>query len=138
MRWIIGSSLHYRRLVLGRRRRPARPRDLAAQDGRRGRAAGLRAPRVEVQTEALGLSAEEVENLITKPMEQEFFNGMAWLHDPLGLGARTVAVELIFEPGTDPSGPPGGAGAAHHGARAARTCPSRPPSSSRRRRPAGS
>ena len=35
--------------------------------------------RVEVQTEAIGLSAEEVENLITNPMEQEFFNGMPWL-----------------------------------------------------------
>src|SRR3954469_24811554 len=35
--------------------------------------------RVDVQVEALGLSAEEVENLITNPMENEFFNGIPWL-----------------------------------------------------------
>ena len=33
-------------------------------------------PYVEVQTEALGLSAEEVEQLITVPMEQDLLNGV--------------------------------------------------------------
>jgi Cu/Ag efflux pump CusA len=60
-------------------------------------------PRVEIQTEALGLSAEEVENLITNPMEQEFFNGMPWL-DKIRSDSITglSSIELIFEPGTDP------------------------------------
>src|ERR671935_2184687 len=54
--------------------------------------------RVEIQTEALGLSAEEVENLITNPMEQEFFNGIPWLakirSDSIpGLSS----IELIFD-----------------------------------------
>jgi Cu/Ag efflux pump CusA len=58
--------------------------------------------RVELQTEALGLSPEEVEQLITNPMEQEFFNGMPWLHkirssSILGLSS----VEMIFEPGAN-------------------------------------
>ena len=36
---------------------------------------------VEVQTEALGLSAAEVEQLITVPMEQDLLNGVAFLDD---------------------------------------------------------
>ena len=36
-------------------------------------------PYVEIQTEALGLSAEEVEQLITVPMEQDLLAGVAWL-----------------------------------------------------------
>ncbi|MFE9691613.1 efflux RND transporter permease subunit [Micromonospora sp. NPDC005806] len=59
--------------------------------------------RVDVQVEALGLSAEEVENLITNPMENEFFNGIPWLAK---LESRTLpglsSMEMTFEPGTDP------------------------------------
>jgi Cu/Ag efflux pump CusA len=33
-------------------------------------------PYVEIQTEALGLSAEEVEQLITVPMEADLLNGV--------------------------------------------------------------
>ena len=59
--------------------------------------------RVEVQTEAIGLSAEEVENLITNPMEQEFFNGMPWLDKIRSDSIPGLSsVEMIFEPGTDP------------------------------------
>ncbi|MDI6777215.1 MAG: efflux RND transporter permease subunit [Syntrophales bacterium] len=59
--------------------------------------------RVEVQTEALGLSPEEVENLITNPMEQEFFNGMPWLHKIRSKSLPGLSsIEMIFEPGTDP------------------------------------
>ncbi|GAB3849621.1 efflux RND transporter permease subunit [Dactylosporangium cerinum] len=59
-------------------------------------------PRVEVQTEALGLSAEEVEQLITNPMEQEFFNGLPWLSRIRSNSFPGLSsIELIFEPGTD-------------------------------------
>ncbi|MBT8339980.1 MAG: efflux RND transporter permease subunit, partial [Desulfatitalea sp.] len=59
--------------------------------------------RVQVQTEALGLSPEEVENLITNPMEQEFFNGMPWLHKIRSKSLPGLSsIEMIFEPGTDP------------------------------------
>ncbi|MGH2726422.1 MAG: efflux RND transporter permease subunit, partial [Actinomycetota bacterium] len=59
-------------------------------------------PTVEVQTEALGLSAVEVEQLITAPMEQDLLNGVAFLD---AIRSESVAglssIELIFEPGTD-------------------------------------
>jgi Cu/Ag efflux pump CusA len=103
MRWIIGSSLRYRRLVL------AAAVVLLVAGISQLRTADVEGlpdfgpTRVEVQAEALGLSAEEVENLITNPMEQEFFNGMPWLaairSDSLPGLSR---MELVFEPGTDP------------------------------------
>ncbi|MBU0499394.1 MAG: efflux RND transporter permease subunit [Gammaproteobacteria bacterium] len=59
-------------------------------------------PRVEIQTEALGLSAEEVEQLITVPLEQDLLNGVAWLES---IESKSVpgmsSVELTFEPGSD-------------------------------------
>lgn len=59
-------------------------------------------PTVEIQTEALGLSAAEVEQLITAPLEADLLNGVAWVDDirsesVLGLSSVT----MIFEPGTD-------------------------------------
>jgi Cu/Ag efflux pump CusA len=59
------------------------------------------APTVQVQTESLGLSAPEVEQLITVPMEQELLNGVK--------GVQTIrsdsisglsSIELVFAPGT--------------------------------------
>ena len=48
-------------------------------------------PYVEIQTEALGLSADEVEQLITVPLEADLLNGVALLDDdPLRVGARAV------------------------------------------------
>ena len=59
-------------------------------------------PYVEIQTEALGLSAAEVEQLITVPLEADLLNGVAWLDV---IRSRSVAglsaIELVFEPGTD-------------------------------------
>ena len=58
--------------------------------------------KVDVHTEALGLSPEEVENLITNPMEQEFFTGIPWLHKIRSKSAPGLsAVEMIFEPGAN-------------------------------------
>jgi Cu/Ag efflux pump CusA len=58
-------------------------------------------PQVQVQTEALGLSVEEVEQLITVPLEDEF-NGLAYLDR---LRSQSVpglsSIELTFKPGTD-------------------------------------
>ncbi|MFQ5932223.1 MAG: efflux RND transporter permease subunit, partial [Nitrospiraceae bacterium] len=60
-------------------------------------------PLVEVQTEALGLSAAEMEALITVPLEADLLNGVAWLDQ---IYSETVvglsSILLVFEPGTDP------------------------------------
>ncbi|HJV12934.1 MAG TPA: efflux RND transporter permease subunit, partial [Propionibacteriaceae bacterium] len=59
-------------------------------------------PYAEIQTEALGLSAEEVEQLITVPMEQDLLNGVEGVDvirsDSLpGLSS----IVMVFQPGTD-------------------------------------
>jgi CzcA family heavy metal efflux pump len=59
-------------------------------------------PTVEIQTEALGLSAAEVEELITVPLEQDLLNGVAWLESIRSESIPGLSrVEMIFEPGTD-------------------------------------
>ncbi len=56
---------------------------------------------VEIQTEALGLSAQEVEELITAPMEADLLNGVAWLKDIRSESVPGLSsVRLTFEPGT--------------------------------------
>jgi hypothetical protein len=56
---------------------------------------------VEVRTEALGLSATEVEQLITVPLEQDLLNGIAFMdeiHSQSLPGLSSVV--MVFEPGT--------------------------------------
>jgi Cu/Ag efflux pump CusA len=59
-------------------------------------------PLVQIQTEALGLSAAEVEQLITLGLEQDLLNGVPWLeriHSSSQPGLSVI--DLVFEPGTD-------------------------------------
>ena len=59
-------------------------------------------PYVEIQTEALGLSAEEVEQMITVPMEQDLLAGVAWLDVIRSESVPGLSSILVyFEPGTD-------------------------------------
>lgn len=59
-------------------------------------------PLVEVQTEALGLSAAEVEQLITVPLEQDLLVGVPFLEDIESVSLPGLSsVVLTFEPGTD-------------------------------------
>lgn len=101
-RWMVGSSLKFKVLVLavavalmalGIYQLRSMPVETFPE---------FMPTRVEVQTEALGLSAEEVEQLLTNPLEQEFFNGVPWL---AGLRSSSLpglsSIEMIFEPGTD-------------------------------------
>ena len=58
---------------------------------------------VEVQTEALGLSAEEVEQLLTVSLEQDLLNGIAFLDEIWSESMPGLSrVVCVFEPGTDP------------------------------------
>ena len=57
---------------------------------------------VEVQTEALGLAAAEVEQLITVPLEQDLLAGVAYLDDIESVSLPGLSsVVMTFEPGTD-------------------------------------
>jgi CzcA family heavy metal efflux pump len=59
-------------------------------------------PYVEIQTEALGLSAEEVEQLVTVPLEADLLNGtkgVSVLRSESVDGESSIV--LLFEPGTD-------------------------------------
>ena len=62
----------------------------------------FKSPYVEVQTEALGLSAIEVEQLVTAPLEADLLNGVAFLDE---IRSESVAglssIQMFFEPGTD-------------------------------------
>jgi Cu/Ag efflux pump CusA len=102
MRWILGSSLRFGRLVIalavglivfGVAQLKSAPTDVYPE---------FMPPSVEIQTEALGLSAQEVEQLITVPLEQDLLNGVPWL-DKIHSTSRPglSAIDLTFQPGTD-------------------------------------
>ena len=58
-------------------------------------------PRVEIQTPCLGLTAQEVESLVTVPLEQAF-NGMDSLDIMRSKSLPDLSsIELLFKPGTD-------------------------------------
>jgi len=59
-------------------------------------------PYVEIQTESLGLSAEEVEQLITVPMEQDLLNGVPWVDTIRSDSVPGLSsIVITFQPGTD-------------------------------------
>ena len=64
---------------------------------------GTSPPTVDVQTEAAGLSAAEVEALVTLPLEKNLRNGVPGVADITSDSvAGLSAIELRFEAGTDP------------------------------------
>ncbi len=102
MRWIVGSSLKARRgvvalavvvMVVGVWQLPQSKVDALPE---------FSPPTVEVQTEALGLSAEDVEQLVTVPMEQTLFDGLPWLDKIRSDSVPSLSsIDLIFKPGTN-------------------------------------
>src|SRR3978361_623082 len=57
---------------------------------------------LQVRTEALGLSAAEVESLITVPLEADLLGGVPWLKSMESESVTGVSsIEMLFEPGTD-------------------------------------
>jgi CzcA family heavy metal efflux pump len=102
MRWLIGSSLRARRAVVAAAVVIMAVGVWQLRDAKRDVLPEFEPVTVQVQTEALGLSAEEVEQLITVPLEQDLLDGVAWLDKIRSQsvpGASTV--DMIFEPGTD-------------------------------------
>lgn len=102
MRYLIESSLKLRYLLvalalgltfLGLAKVGDTPTDLLPE---------FSPPIVEIQTEALGLSAAEVEQLITVPLEADLLNGVAWLDTIRSESIPSLSsIELQFLPGTD-------------------------------------
>jgi Cu/Ag efflux pump CusA len=100
--WILGSGLRFGRLVvalaigltvIGIAQLRSAPVDVYPE---------FMPPSVEIQTEALGLSAAEVEQLITVPLEQDLLNGVPWLdriHSSSMPGLS--AIDMTFQAGTD-------------------------------------
>jgi CzcA family heavy metal efflux pump len=102
MRGIVATSVRFRLLVLGL---AAGVMILGATQIPNARADILpefTPPYVEVQTEALGLSAEEVEELVTVPLEADLLNGVAFLEEIRSESITGLSsIVLTFEPGTD-------------------------------------
>ena len=102
MRWIVGSSMRLRLAVVG----------LAALLVAFG-FTQLRymsvdvlpeftRPHVEIQTEALGLSAQEVEAMITTPIEADMINGTPWADEIRSVSIPGMSsINLIFDRGID-------------------------------------
>ena len=102
MRWLVESSLRARKgvvvaaaVLFGFGAWQLRQADMDALPE-------FNPPIVEVQTEALGLSAEEMEQLITVPLEQDLLNGVAWLDSIRSQSVPGLSsIVMEFEPGTD-------------------------------------
>ena len=101
MRWIIATSLKFRYLVVvvavglmvfGGVQAGAMPVDVFPE---------FAPPRVEVQTACLGLSASEVEGLVTIPLEES----LAGISGVEKMRSKSVpqlsSIELIFKEGTN-------------------------------------
>ncbi|TMA51002.1 MAG: efflux RND transporter permease subunit, partial [Deltaproteobacteria bacterium] len=101
MHWIVGWSLKFRLFVValavammfvGITQLRTMPVDALPE---------FAPPYVEVQTEALGLSAPEVEELVTLNLE-ELLNGTPWLQTMRSTSVPGLSsITLIFQPGTD-------------------------------------
>src|SRR5215213_9410806 len=101
MRWIVGASLKFRFLVLaiaaavmffGIAQLREMPVDVFPE---------FAPPRVEIQTEALGLTTTEVEALISVPLEEALSGtpGLDIMRSKSVSGLSSIL--LIFKPGTD-------------------------------------
>jgi CzcA family heavy metal efflux pump len=96
MRWIVGSSLKFRYIVaaaaaglmfFGVQQLRGMPVDVFPE---------FAPPRVEIQTLALGLSATEIENLVTVPLEQAL-NGVPGLDTIRSKSVEQLSqIEMIF------------------------------------------
>ena len=102
MRGIVYASLQYRFLMIviaivlivsGVNQMRAMPVDVLPE---------FSPPYVEIQTEAPGLSAKEVEGIVTVSLEQSMLAGVPWLESIRSSSMPGLStIYLYFEPGTD-------------------------------------
>ena len=79
LRWAVETSIKFRLLVAALAAGLLALGVIQLQDARVDALPEFTPPYVEIQTEALGLSAAEVEQLITVPLEADLLNGVALL-----------------------------------------------------------
>ena len=100
--WLIDSAVRMRRLVIAGVVAVLALAVVRLDDAPKDVYPEFEPPQVQVQTDALGLSAEEVEELITTPLEQDLLNGIPFLDT---ISSRSMpglsAIDLTFEQGTD-------------------------------------
>ena len=101
LRWIVSTSLRFRYIVIAR----GAAHDVLRRAAARGMPVDVfpefAPPRVEIQTSALGLSAAEVESLVTVPLEQAL-NGLPGLDTIRSKSVPQLSsIELFFKQGTD-------------------------------------
>ena len=102
MRWIVGKGLRAPRLMLALAVVAIVVGTMQFRDTSVDVLPEFEPPTVQVQTEALGLSAAEVEQFITVPLEQDLLNGVAFLKDIRSASLPGLSsIEMTFEPGTD-------------------------------------
>ena len=102
MRWLVGTSLRLRRVVVVIAAGLIALGIVQLRNARVDALPEFMPPTVQLQTEALGLSAPEVEQLITVPLEQDLLAGVPWLDTIRSESIPGLSsIELIFEPGTD-------------------------------------
>ena len=104
LRWIIGTSLQARFVVVAlaalllvfgfsQLELEEMPVDIVPEFSR---------PYVQIQTEALGLSAQEVEAMITTPLEADMLNGTPWADEIRSVSIPGLSsIVLTFEKGID-------------------------------------
>ena len=103
LRWMVVSGLKFRQLVLAAAVGLIVFGVVQLRDAEVDALPEFTRPTVEVQTEALGLSAAEVEQLITVPLEQDLLVGVAFLEEIESVSLPGLSsVVMTFEPGTDP------------------------------------
>ncbi len=100
-RWIVGSSLELRFVVMGAAVALVAYGTVQLQKMPVDVFPEFAAPTVEIQTEAIGLSAEEVKSLITLNLE-ELMSGVPWLESVRSESVTGLSsIVLTFERGTD-------------------------------------
>jgi CzcA family heavy metal efflux pump len=102
MQWIIRSSLRFRLLVVGLAAGVIAVGIVQLRNAPVDVLPEFTPPYVEIQTEALGLSAQEVEQLITVPLEADLLNGVQGVDVIRSESVPSMSsIVLVFEPGTD-------------------------------------